>query len=188
MKLRLEQGTEETPDGKVVGVFMKQEPGNGQKLLLTGTVEGERLHVLIDNGRLERTVRWTDQAVGLYKSLHLFEQKKLQPDDTFTFPRYEPIVNCVVNMRVHIKDQEEVDASRQKADAVRVELTPDKLEAAGQSIQLPGEVWWLDSDFVPQRRQFGLDGLGTVTLTRGTRAARRRRTLPPNCRTSASSR
>jgi transglutaminase-like putative cysteine protease len=50
-------------------------------------------------------------------------------------------------------------------------MTPDKIEVPGQSLQLPSVVWWLDGDFVPQRRQIEMDGLGTITLTRATREA-----------------
>src|SRR5947209_5330544 len=91
MKLRMEQGTEETADGKVTGVFMKQDAG--KQLVLFGTVEGEALHVVVDDGRIDCKVHWTDKAVGLYKWQHLFEEKKPKAGDTFTFPRYEPIAN-----------------------------------------------------------------------------------------------
>jgi hypothetical protein len=168
MKLRMEQGTEETPEGKVTGVFMKQDQGKGQTLVLVGNVKGERLHVVVDNGRIDSKVRWTDQAVGLYKWQHLFEQKKPKPGDTFTFPRYEPIINYVVTMRVQVKEQEDVQLLGKKQALLRVEMTPQKVETADQSVQLPGVVWWLDGDFVPQRRQFELEGLGSVVLTRTT--------------------
>ncbi len=167
MKLRMEQGTEETADGKVTGVFMKQDAG--KQLVLFGTVEGEQLHVVVDNGRIDCKVRWTDQAVGLHAWQHLFEQKKPKAGDTFTFPRYEPIVNFVVTMNVKVKDKEEVDVLGKKQMLLRVEMTPDKIVVPGQTLQLPGVVWWLDGDFVPQRRQFEMDGLGTVMLTRTTR-------------------
>jgi hypothetical protein len=169
MKLRLVQGTEETSDGKVVGVFMKQEPGGGQQLDLTGAVEGDKLHVVVDNGRLERNVRWTERAVGLRQWQHLFEQKKPKSGDTWSFPRYEPIVNYVVTMRVEVKEKEEVQLLGKKQALLRVEMTPDKIEVPGQNVQLPGVVWWLDGDFVPQRRQFEMDGLGTIVLTCTTR-------------------
>jgi hypothetical protein len=167
MKLRMEQGSEETPDGKVTGVFMKQDAG--KQLVLFGTVDGDRLHVVVDNGRIDCKVRWTDEAVGLYKWEHIFEHKKSQPGETFSFPRYEPIVNYVVTLRVNVKDLEDVQVLGKKRSLLRVEMTPDKIEVPGQSLQLPSVVWWLDSDFVPQRRQIEMDGLGTITLTRTTR-------------------
>jgi transglutaminase-like putative cysteine protease len=56
-----------------------------------------------------------------------------------------------------------------RAKLLRVEMTADALEAPGVKVQPPPEVWWLDDRFVPVRRQFELDGLGTVVLTRTTR-------------------
>src|SRR5260370_16696159 len=128
---------------------MKQEPGKAQQLVLCGTVEGERLHVIVDNGRIDCKVRWTDQVVGLHKLQHLFEQKKPKAGDTFTFPRYEPIVNYVVTMRVNVKEQEEVQLLGKKQSLLRVEMTPDKVEVPGQSLQLPAATSSLHPDFGP---------------------------------------
>jgi transglutaminase-like putative cysteine protease len=52
---------------------------------------------------------------------------------------------------------------------MRVDMTPEKIEVPGQSVQLPTETWWLDDDFILRRRQIELDGLGAVVLTRTTR-------------------
>ena len=54
---------------------------------------------------------------------------------------------------------------------LRVELRPDKIEGSGVSIQLPPEIWWLDADFTPVRRQIELEGLGSLILTRTTHDA-----------------
>ena len=53
MRVRMEHGTDETPEGKVIGVFMRQFHERGQPLNLVGTLEGEKMHVLVDNGRIE---------------------------------------------------------------------------------------------------------------------------------------
>src|SRR5262249_46314498 len=44
VRVRMEHGTEETPEGKVLGVFMRQFHAGGRQLHLAGEVEGERLH------------------------------------------------------------------------------------------------------------------------------------------------
>src|SRR5262245_45491301 len=44
VKLRMISGTEETEDGKVVGVFMRQFQDGGD-LVLNGTVKDDKLHV-----------------------------------------------------------------------------------------------------------------------------------------------
>src|SRR5262249_4630125 len=136
------------------------------------------MHVLIDKGRIERRLRWSTDVVGLYRRQHLFEGKKPKPGDTFSFPYYEPTVNSVVTVRVRVQEREEVPLDGKRL-LLRVELKPDKIEVPGASVQLPGEVWWLDDDFVPRRRQIELDGLGTVTLTRTTREAATRPAANP---------
>src|SRR5438552_18815025 len=50
IQVRMETGTEETADGKVVGVFTRQFLGKNQQMVLTGTVQDSQLHVLVDGG------------------------------------------------------------------------------------------------------------------------------------------
>lgn len=166
--LRMEHGTEETPEGKVVGVFMRQYQGDMQQLNLTGTLEKEKMHVLVDRGRIERFLRWDPEVVGVGRREHLFETRQPKPGDTFSFLYYEPTVNCVVTIRVQVREREAVPPDK-KQTLLRVELKPDRIETPGNSIQLPGCVWWLDDKFIPRRRQLEIDGIGTVLLTRTTR-------------------
>lgn len=163
MRLRMEHGDEETADGAVVGVFMKQSQEQGRTLVLSGTLEDGRMHVQIDGGRIDRRLRWGDEVVGVYRLEHFFQNHKPKAGDHFSFPFYQPTLNAVVPMQVLVKDAEE------KPPLLRVELRPDKIEGSGLSVQLPAEVWWLDADFTPVRRQMELEGLGTILLTRTTR-------------------
>jgi transglutaminase-like putative cysteine protease len=170
VRLRMEHGTEETPEGKVVGVFMRQHQERGQQLVLIGTLEDGRMHVRVDNGRIDRKIAWTDDVVGLARRDRFLAEKKPKPGDRFSFPAYEPIVNRVVTVRVAVKEEEFVfQGKRQRL--MRVELTPEKLEAQGVSLQLPTTIHWLDKEYMPVRRQIELDGLGPVVLTRTTREA-----------------
>jgi transglutaminase-like putative cysteine protease len=171
LKLRMEHGTEETPEGKVVGVFMRQHHAAGRDLVLAGVVDGDRLHVKVDGGRIERRLRWSSEVVGLYAQEHLFAKRKPKPGDRFTFLRYEPTLNTVVTVRVAVKDRETVSLAGKRTDLLRVELTPDRIVVPGHDVKPPGAVWWLNADFVPVRRQIEMEGLGTVILTRTTRAS-----------------
>jgi hypothetical protein len=165
LRLHLENGTEETPEGRVLGVFMRQLPERGQPLVVTGEVEDGKLHVRGDGGRLDRRIRWSDEVVGLARQGRLFQERRPKTGDRFSFLRYEPTLTTVVTVRVAVKDVEEVSGRK----LLRVELTPDRVEAVNASVQLPGAVWWLDDDFVPVRRQIELEGLGAVLLVRTTR-------------------
>lgn len=167
LRLRMEHGTEETPGGKVLGVFMRQHHDRGRQLVLAGTVEDDRLHVRIDGGRVERHIRWSSEVVGLYGLEHLFQKRRPKPGDRFRFLRYEPTLNTVIRVQVAVTAAKDVAGSR---SVLRVDMTPDRIEVPGHRIQLPLVVWWLDESFVPVRRQMELEGLGTMTLTRTTRA------------------
>jgi hypothetical protein len=173
LHLHREHGTDETPEGKVVGVFMRQGQDGGRQLALTGVVEDGRLHVRVDNGRIERRIRWSDEVVGLYRLEHLFQERKPKTGDRWSLLRYEPTYNTVLTIHVAVKDREEVKAptGAGRVKLLRVEMTADKIEAPGIRVQPPPVIWWLDEHFVPVRRQFELDGLGAVLLTRTTREA-----------------
>jgi transglutaminase-like putative cysteine protease len=171
VRLRMEQGTEETPDGRVLAVFMRQGQEGGRQLALDGAVEGDRLHVRVDGGRIERRLAWRPDVVGLYAREHLFEKRRPAPGTRFTFPRYEPTYNAVLTTRVAVGEAEEVHLPGGTKKLLRVDMTADRLEAPGVSVQPPAAVWWLDGDFRPVRRQVELEGLGAVVLTRSTREA-----------------
>ncbi len=158
-------GTEETSDGKVVGVFMRQGQEGGRQLVLAGRLEDGRMHVRIDNGRIDRRLPWNEDVVGLYRLDRLFQERKPKPDDSWTLSRYDPTYNAVVRFRVAVKEREEAAGAK----LLRIELTAEPLKAPGIKVQPPPEVWWLDERFVVVRRQFELEGLGTVVLTRTTR-------------------
>lgn len=166
LSLRMEQGSEETADGKVVGVFMRQYHGGKTMLNLTGTLEDGRMHVLIDGGRIERRLPWKEEALGLYAQEHYFQKMKPKEGTQLTFHRFEPTLNTLVTVRVHVKEREEVALPGGKKLLLRVELTPDKIEVPGITVRPTPAVWWLDADFVPVRRQTELEGLGTLILTR----------------------
>ncbi len=171
LHLRRVWGTEETMNGKVVGVFMRQGQDGGRQLVLAGSLEEGRMHVRIDDGRIDRRLRWSDEVVGLYRLEHLFQERKPKAEDRWTLKRYDPTYNAVVTLGITVKEREDVTiaAGSPKVKLLRVELNPEPLEAPGIKVQPPSEVWWLDERFVAVRRQIELEGLGAVVLTRTTR-------------------
>jgi transglutaminase-like putative cysteine protease len=169
VRVRKEEGTIETPSGRVVGVFLRQGQVGGRQLVLTGVVEDDKLRVKVDGGRIERRLSWNAEALGSRGQERLFGARKPKPGERFSFRRYEPVYNAVLTVRVEVKGRETVDVLGAKKSLLRVELKPDKLEAPGQTVSPAKAVWWLDEDFVPVRRQVELDGVGTLLLTRTTR-------------------
>ncbi len=180
LRLRRVSGTEETADGKVVGVFMRQGQEGGRQMVLTGTLEDGRMHVRIDNGRSDRRLPWSDDVVGLYRLEHLFQERKPKPGERWTIKRYNPTYNTVVTVDLAVKEREEIHrlGRSDKSKLLRIELTPQPLEAPGIKVHPPMEVWWLDERFVPVERQIELEGLGAVVLTRTTKEAATAATAP----------
>ena len=75
--LTLSEGTEETADGKVVGVFMVMGSGDQVMWKITGTVNGKQL--LINQAGLKkdnRAIGWDDAVISLYKEQALLGEKK----------------------------------------------------------------------------------------------------------------
>jgi transglutaminase-like putative cysteine protease len=173
VRLRMEHGTEETAEGKAVGVFMRQYHAAGKQLVVNGTLDRKGMHIRVDNGRIDRHITWPEETIGLYRLEHLFARRKPEVGERFHFRRYEPTLTTVVTVRVVVKGMEAVVVAGGRKQLLRVELTPDRVEVPRHKVALTPWVWWLDGDFVPVRRQFELEGLGTVTLTRSTAAAAR---------------
>src|SRR5262249_35758451 len=150
-RVRREYGDEETSDGLVYSLFMNQMQPSGRELKLTGTVEGDRIHVVVDAGRIEQRLRWSDAVLGLAAQERLLTERFPKAGDRFSFLRYEPTFSAVVHVRVAVKEPEAVGEGGKKL--LRVEFQPDRLEAAGTSVQPPASVVWVDQAFQTVRRQ-----------------------------------
>src|SRR5262249_22812353 len=64
-RLRMQTGNDETAEGKVLGVAMRQFLDKGQEVLVTGVVKGDQLHVRTSDLRVDKKVPWNDKVVGL---------------------------------------------------------------------------------------------------------------------------
>jgi hypothetical protein len=166
IRMHVESGTEETADGKVTGVFMRQTLGKQQTLVLTGTVEGKELHLKIaGNMSLDKKIPWNEQVVGLYREMQIFKEKQVKPGDAFTYLHFEPMINGVVTVQVRIKDPEEVEIDKIRKKLLRVDALPDKIEG----VQLPLTRYWLDGDRVVVRSLSEVPGLGKMEMVRTTK-------------------
>jgi hypothetical protein len=167
IQLRMDTGTEETPEGKVVGVFMRQFLGRGKQLTITGTVKGKQLLLVQDGIHKLKPAPWNDQVVGQFKQRQIFKDKNVKPGDHFSFLTFEPSINLVIRTEVKVKDYEEVTAfpGQPTKRLLRVEIRPGKVE----NVQLPTMVSWLDDELLPVRSQMDIPGLGVITLYRTTR-------------------
>src|SRR5262249_32002040 len=167
-RIYMETGTDETEDGKGIGVSMKQLIGKNQELVLTGNVEDGQLHVKVQGGPpMDKKIRWSPQVVGLYREQTLFKDKKAKPGDQFSYLHYEPLVNAVLSIKVDVKDFEDVSilgAAKQKL--LRAEATPDPI----MGVQLPATSLWLDKNLTVIRSLTQMEGMGQLELVRTNKA------------------
>src|SRR5712692_9372207 len=138
--MKMTTGTDETEDGKVTAVSMRQSLGKEQQLVLTGAVEGDQLHVKVEGKmELDKKIPWNDKVIGLYREQNLFKDRAVKPGDQFSYLHYEPLISFVVTVRVAVKDYEEFQAKGGKKQRwLRVEVAPDKIEG----VQLPPTTFW----------------------------------------------
>src|SRR5262249_35417556 len=179
-EIRMESGTEEDAEGKVDAVFMTQYL-EGKKLVVTGKVNGDLLHIRGDNGRIDKDVPWNGEAIGLYKQERLFREKKAAPGDTITFSSYEPTISSSVTVRAVVRKEEQTDVlrpnpasgkvERVREKLLRVETTPNEIKFGKESHKLPGMVIWLDKELLPARSEVEIQPLGKIVFYRTTKAA-----------------
>jgi hypothetical protein len=168
-RLRVETADDETPDGKVLTVVLRQFQGKDQLVLLTGVVEGRQLHIKTADGKLDTKIPWDDRVVGLYRQERLFAEHKVHPGDTFSYLSYEPTITSIVTVRVTARDPEEVEVLGKKRKLLRVQAVPDKVTGPQGAIPLPSMVSWLDDDLQPVRNDTEIPGIGKISLVRTTR-------------------
>jgi hypothetical protein len=168
VQLRAETGNDETPDGRVTGVFLRQHLGAGKTLTITGRVVGKELRLTLDGKHELKPAPWEDRVVGLLRQQRLCQERRVKPGDRFSYKSFEPSVNLVVRTDVVVKDHETVALpGGKKRRLLRVEARPEKIE----KVQLPPLTTWLGEDLTPVLQQVQLPGLGQVTLLRSTRDA-----------------
>lgn len=166
IELRMESGTDEDAEGRVVAIYMKQYLGKEQKRVMVGTVKGKQLHLLVDGGKtLDKKVPWNDDVVGLYRQERLFKEQNVKPGNKFSYKCFEPTVTAVITTNVVVKDYEMIELHGKKQRMLRVEATPEKIEG----VSLPPLISWLNKDLVPMHSEGEIPGLGKLKLYRTTR-------------------
>jgi hypothetical protein len=179
---RMAMSTDETPDGKVVGVSMTQYLDKGQKVVQTGRVEGDKLIVRTPSDPEGNAVPWKDGVIGFYGQELLFRMHKVKPGDRFRFLDYQLPLLAAVPTQVVVKEAEETDllavktggdetkAERVRKRLLRAEVLPQKVTVGDKSFPLPRMVVWLDDKLLAVRSESDVPGLGRMTLYRTTRA------------------
>jgi hypothetical protein len=178
---RLALATDETPEGKVVGVSMTHYLDKDRKVVQSGRVEGDKLIVRTPSDPDGRAVPWKDGVIGYYGQELLFQTRKVKPGDRFRFLDYQLPLLTAVEQQVVIKEPEEKELLAVSKDGdeikgqpvrkrlLRAEIQPEKIKVGDTTIPLPRLTMWLDDKLRVVRSESDAPGLGHLTLYRTTR-------------------
>jgi len=188
---RLALSTDETSEGKVVGVSMTQYLDKDKKIVQSGRVEGDKLIVRTPSDPDGRAVPWDKENVlGYYAQERLFQQRKVKPGDRFHFRDYQLPLLTAVPQQVVVKEPEEKELLTAKKEGdelkavsvrkrlLRVEVVPEKVTVNGAAISLPRLTLWLD-DKLQSVRQEANTPLGRMTLYRTPRTLAEKEGVAP---------
>src|SRR5262249_49162065 len=135
-------GTDESPEGAVLGVFMRQGLAAQVTQEVWGTVDGKVLHLQArgEQGNFNKDVPWDPSVIGARGEENLLKNRKPKAGDKFEYKFFEPIVNAIVTVRVAVEDFEQVTMGGERRKLLRVTAVPDEID----QVQLPGQILWVD--------------------------------------------
>ncbi len=169
LQLKFSMANQETPDGRVLAVVIRQSLSKDQHITRKGKVEGKDLVLrteLGNNPPTEKKIPWSDKALGLYAQERVFQNRKLEPNTKFDFLKFDPTFDTILKTYVEIKDYEEVALLKgERKRLLRTETRIDKI----MNIEFPVEIAWIDKDGEAVKRQMEIPGLGQLVTYRTTK-------------------
>jgi Transglutaminase-like superfamily len=160
-------GTDEMPDGKVVGTFMKQQISKNVVTVVRGVVEGDQLHTTAEGQmNFDKRIPWDPTVVGMWGELQIVSTKKPAPGTAFEYLIYEPTVNALVKVQAKVEATEWVVVMDKKYNLLRVTAQPQPIA----SIKLPGSTFWYDFNYNLIKTETLMPGMGRLVLERTSRA------------------
>ena len=169
-RIEAETGNDETPDGKLLGVFMSQSLGMNQQLKLTGRVVDGVLKDSIEGpsvpgAKVQREIKIPEDALTILGEANLLKTRGVKPGDRVSYRLFEPSINNVVRVSVEVKNHEVVPLNGVNRTLLRVEAKPEKI----LEVQLPSQTLWYDDNYELVMSQGEIPGLGELTLKRTTK-------------------
>jgi hypothetical protein len=160
-------GSDETPDGTVLGVFMHQGLAENVVQEVRGRVEGNQLRVKAEGklSNFDKVMPWNPKTVGTLGELNILKTRKPKPGDKFDYVVYEPIVNAIVTIRVKAEAYEVVPIGAERPKLLRLSAVPDKFA----DMQLPSQILWVDDAFDIRRSTTAMPGMGYLVVDRSTK-------------------
>ena len=172
-RISIEQGCEETPEGKVLSLSLVNRMGDGTRMASSATVEGDKLRIKTKGA--ERTVPWDDANLGLYAQEQVFARREAKAGDRFSFKSFEMVNQRPLGLNAQVKGIEATDqltlekgadgkdkVGRAPVDLLRAVVTSDPLRSGTTEVQFPPKTLWLDREGQTAREQFEFPGLGML--------------------------
>jgi len=170
-------GTDEMPDGKVLGVFMRQVLGKDVNLTVRGVVSGNQLHVTAEGKmQFDKTIPWDPAVLGSLGELNQVGKIKPEPGRQFSYIIYEPIINSLVSVQATAQAYEEVTVDGKKFYLLKMIAQPQ----AVQGVTLPASTFWFDAKYEMIKSETIMPGMGKLLLERTTREDALRRCEGPD--------
>jgi len=176
--VRAASGDEETPGGKLLGVFMTMDLARNQQIKLVGSVVNGVLNDSIDDPNIpkekqvRREIPLPEDLITYLTEDALLKERKAKPGDRLTYRLFEPSVNNVIRVQVDVKGYEQVPLDGVSRKLLRVLVKPQKIEG----VQLPSTTLWYDEEYRLVMTEGEIPGLGELTLHRTSRE----KALAPN--------
>lgn len=156
-------GTDETPEGKVLGTFMKQQISKNQVTEVRGVVQGNQLHTTaVGQMKFNKAIPWDANVVGTWSELQLVSKLKPKPGQTFDYLMYEPTVNSLVKIQAKAEAYEQLDLGKEKYNLLRVTAQPMPIGG----ITLPGSTFWYDAKYDMIKSETVMPGMGRLVMLR----------------------
>ncbi len=175
MPVAIEQGCDETAEGKVLAMWQRQALA-GDEMTTRARADGPRLLVSTNKGRETAAPMWDPRCLGLYAQEQSFAREKVAAGSKFELASYELSAMMPLTLRATVKGMEDTEvlapevgpdgkqrAVSKPARLLRADVTSDKLRVGGTEVQLPSKAVWLDEGLQPVREQYEFPGLGMVT-------------------------
>ncbi len=168
-------GTDEMPDGKVLGVFMTQSLAKQVTQTVFGQVQGDKLALKAAGqaANFTKQVPWDARVVGAAAEADLLRKRnpRPKPGDKFDYYTFQPLINRVVPVHVAVEAIEPVQIRTanglEKPNLLRVSCTTDEIS----DVTMPTQFLWFDGNYELRRSMAQLPGIGYLVLEKSTQAA-----------------
>jgi transglutaminase-like putative cysteine protease len=163
--LGMEVGDKESAKGFVTGTMMRQFDGAVPRVVIEGTVIGNKLQLTLNKMKPLDPAPWRSDVVGVYGQQMLLKEKAAKPGDEVDFWSFEPSINLIIKQHARVIGLENVKLLGETRKLLRVDIEANKI----QGFQPPPLTVWLDGAREVVASETMIPGIGQLNLYRSTK-------------------